>query len=528
MRDFFLSYNHEDLAWAEWIASTLSKEKHTVTIQAWDFMPGSNFVLEMQRATTECSRTIAVLSPDWLASVFTQPEWAAAFVLDPAGASRMLIPVRVRACEPPGLLRSIVYCDLVGLGEVDAKKRLLRAVSRQPYRPDFVVFPPAAMGTQSGPSRNVAVESLDEDEPFEQGFPGPRSTVAFAGLPSEVTCAFDLLGLVRTTRKTFTAQGRLRNQLVQRIHERLVLNPYQRLQYEEFFARYFAKFDDYEKQVFATIRSFTLSILSNYNREILDKIKGCPELLGEIEDLPQLKQHLILWLAKFEGVFLHAPDMCLLYVGVEEGAPFPYDVEKEIWQFLEGRMDEGLVYAEELDEPYVGEGLSRTERWRERLQPKWILKRIQELEAERTKILAADSSAMRVQEPSPRQLLKNVDEQWAEVLSAALSSGTPFDEVPGRERLSSSLKGLIACRDEHWPADFVAALSACQATPAESCFRTFRDTLLPVLPILSFYVDTLGLESNLGVVWQDLRKELESAAILYCNSRIVAERRRIT
>jgi hypothetical protein len=37
-----------DRAWAEWIAYVLAEEGFEVIIQAWDFRPGSNFVLEMQ------------------------------------------------------------------------------------------------------------------------------------------------------------------------------------------------------------------------------------------------------------------------------------------------------------------------------------------------------------------------------------------------------------------------------------------------------------------------------------------------
>jgi len=66
----------------------------------------------MQRAASECERTVAVLSPDYLASAFTQPEWAAAFAGDPTGKSQKLIPVRVRPCELVGLLKSVVYIDL--------------------------------------------------------------------------------------------------------------------------------------------------------------------------------------------------------------------------------------------------------------------------------------------------------------------------------------------------------------------------------------------------------------------------------
>jgi TIR domain len=91
------------------------------------FSPGSNFVLEMQRAATEANRTIAVLSQKYLESTFTQPEWAAAFAQDPQGKKQKLIPIRIAACELTGLLAPIVYLDLVGLPENDARPALLGA-----------------------------------------------------------------------------------------------------------------------------------------------------------------------------------------------------------------------------------------------------------------------------------------------------------------------------------------------------------------------------------------------------------------
>ena len=93
-------------------------------IQAWDFEPGSNWVLEMDRATSKAERTIAVLSPAFLESRYAQPEWAAAFRDDPEGDRRKLVPVRVRECQPDGLLGSIVYIDLVGVSEDDARRRV--------------------------------------------------------------------------------------------------------------------------------------------------------------------------------------------------------------------------------------------------------------------------------------------------------------------------------------------------------------------------------------------------------------------
>ncbi|MCH7495792.1 MAG: toll/interleukin-1 receptor domain-containing protein, partial [Candidatus Marinimicrobia bacterium] len=83
MKDFFISYTQADKSWAEWVAWQLEEEGYTVIIQAWDFHAGSNFILAMDRAAQEAKTTIAVLSPDYLKTLYTKPEWAAALVQDP-------------------------------------------------------------------------------------------------------------------------------------------------------------------------------------------------------------------------------------------------------------------------------------------------------------------------------------------------------------------------------------------------------------------------------------------------------------
>ena len=148
VRDFFISYNKADLPWAEWIAWHLEAAGYSAIIQAWDFRPGSNFVLDMQSAAVQAARTIAVLSPDYLAALYTQPEWAAAFAQDPTGEKGTLLPVRVRACELKGLLSPIVYIDLVGRDAAAAKQALLAGVKHGRAKPDaepgFPAGPPAA------------------------------------------------------------------------------------------------------------------------------------------------------------------------------------------------------------------------------------------------------------------------------------------------------------------------------------------------------------------------------------------------
>ncbi len=138
-KDFFISYNGNDNAWAEWIAWQLEQAGFSVVIQAWDFRPGSNFILEMDKATFEAERTIAVLSPNYLKASYTQSEWAAAFRQDPTGQQGLLLPVHVRECrhELKGLLASLTYIDLVGLGEAEAREKLLAGIRREPARPSI-------------------------------------------------------------------------------------------------------------------------------------------------------------------------------------------------------------------------------------------------------------------------------------------------------------------------------------------------------------------------------------------------------
>jgi tetratricopeptide (TPR) repeat protein len=135
VKDFFISYNSADKSWAEWTAWTLEEAGYTTVLHAWDFRPGSNFVLEMQRAASEAEQTIAILSPDYLDALYTQPEWAAAFVQDPTGEKGKLLHVRVHKCDLKGLLPAIIYIDLVDLNETPAKEGLLEGISRERMKP---------------------------------------------------------------------------------------------------------------------------------------------------------------------------------------------------------------------------------------------------------------------------------------------------------------------------------------------------------------------------------------------------------
>jgi tetratricopeptide (TPR) repeat protein len=108
----------------------LEEDGHRVLVQAWDFVSGTNWIQGMHAGTRDAARTIAVLSRDYLTSVYGGAEWRAAWASDPEGTGRKLLTVRVADCDRPGLLAGVVGVDLFGLAEEEAKARLLAMVSK--------------------------------------------------------------------------------------------------------------------------------------------------------------------------------------------------------------------------------------------------------------------------------------------------------------------------------------------------------------------------------------------------------------
>ncbi|MBL9137141.1 MAG: toll/interleukin-1 receptor domain-containing protein [Verrucomicrobiales bacterium] len=142
MKDFFVSYNHNDRKWAEWIAWQLEEGGFGVVIQAWDF--SGNWVVAMDRAMREAERTVVVLSPSYIDALYTQTEWAEAFRRDPTGELDLLLPVMISPVTLNGILAQIAYVELIGVSEDEARRRLLARANRQRGKPTSPPKFPAA------------------------------------------------------------------------------------------------------------------------------------------------------------------------------------------------------------------------------------------------------------------------------------------------------------------------------------------------------------------------------------------------
>jgi hypothetical protein len=172
-KNFFVSYTSADRAWAEWIAMQLENAGYTTIIQAWDILPGANFVAEMDEAAKQAERTIPVLSSAYLGSLYAFAEWAAAFRHDPTGKLRKVLPVRIEHCVVEGLLGPIVYIDLVDLldDEQRAREQLLAGVKQGRAKPARVAFPGSPK-----PSVSQTHTAFPGSASQSQNVPSPQNT----------------------------------------------------------------------------------------------------------------------------------------------------------------------------------------------------------------------------------------------------------------------------------------------------------------------------------------------------------------
>jgi hypothetical protein len=149
MKDFLISYTATDKEWAEILAGWLGEAGFTFILQLQDFVAGSNFVIEMHEAVKQCQRFLLVLSPEYLSAKYPEAEWTAAFAKDPTCAASTLIGVRVRECQPDGLLKPIVYIDLVGLSMQQARWKFLPEIMASIKGKRTIGTPPQAPASET-------------------------------------------------------------------------------------------------------------------------------------------------------------------------------------------------------------------------------------------------------------------------------------------------------------------------------------------------------------------------------------------
>jgi hypothetical protein len=138
--DFLVSAAEKDSDWGQWCAWLLEQQGFQVHLDTWDVVAGDHLVGRLHEAVSHSKRTLVILSENYLASAKVQAEWHAAWLADPTGLKRRLIPVRVAVCRPEtaSLLHGISHIDLVDLDGDEARRTFVEGINRAiqgSYRP---------------------------------------------------------------------------------------------------------------------------------------------------------------------------------------------------------------------------------------------------------------------------------------------------------------------------------------------------------------------------------------------------------
>lgn len=129
MEKIFISYTGADTNFATWVAEILEKNDCDVTIQAWDFRPGDNFIKKIDSGLKDCKKMIIILSNNYLKSEWCKAEWTSKIAEQIENQERVIIPIRIEPVELKGLLKPLVYIDVVDKDETTAKRLILDGIN---------------------------------------------------------------------------------------------------------------------------------------------------------------------------------------------------------------------------------------------------------------------------------------------------------------------------------------------------------------------------------------------------------------
>jgi hypothetical protein len=126
-RDFFISFNAADLAYAEAIDVSLQAEGFTTFFHPRDLPPGANIAIWMDDALINSIQTLALYSPDYTrdTAVCSRAERFAIWWQEPRGDTRKMIPILTRDTAFTPLMAMISRIEVTGLPPREAAARVV-------------------------------------------------------------------------------------------------------------------------------------------------------------------------------------------------------------------------------------------------------------------------------------------------------------------------------------------------------------------------------------------------------------------
>jgi hypothetical protein len=143
--DAYISFCNADKAWV--ISDLVNPLKEAKLQILHELQIGLDEVVARERAVQQSRKTIAVLTPDWVANSWQHLESMYAAYLDPTGETSRLVPLLLKTCDRPLRIRHLIPVDFTEVeGRADAMARLLRHLGRSQQVIDQVASQSASRG----------------------------------------------------------------------------------------------------------------------------------------------------------------------------------------------------------------------------------------------------------------------------------------------------------------------------------------------------------------------------------------------
>ncbi len=141
--DIFVSFTKSDRQWAHWIAQELTALDHEPHVHDWEIGSGEDIVGWMEKRHDQADYVLCVVSPDYLnkdKAPFSTWERRAALWRMVKGQKVQVLLFVVKQVRLPSLIDHLRRCDLVGLKEGEARRRIAEFLA-SPAPPEKVEFP---------------------------------------------------------------------------------------------------------------------------------------------------------------------------------------------------------------------------------------------------------------------------------------------------------------------------------------------------------------------------------------------------
>jgi len=110
-KSVFISHSSKDKQFAKWLAVELANSGHSPWLDEWHIRVGESIPSKVAQGVKNCHALVVLLSEHAVASRWVENEWAAKYWDEITEGRVMVLPVLLKKCEIPTLLKVKKYAD---------------------------------------------------------------------------------------------------------------------------------------------------------------------------------------------------------------------------------------------------------------------------------------------------------------------------------------------------------------------------------------------------------------------------------